>query len=87
MATPTSSDTTTIVILNTLIAAGGALCVLAVLGAIAYELLGRWRIRRSLPDSWPPSPPRKAGPRQRFGKPAWPPLPDAWPPVEEESKR
>jgi hypothetical protein len=86
MANTTSPDTM-LVVLNALIAGGGALCVLAVLGAIAYELGSRWRQRRSLPGFWPPSPPRKRGPRQRFGRPAWPPLPDAWPPVEEESKR
>ncbi|MCK6459688.1 MAG: hypothetical protein L6Q95_07300 [Planctomycetes bacterium] len=82
-------DTTALSILNLLIAAGGLLCILAVLGAVACELGARWRVRRSLPDAWPPEPPR--GPRMsravRCGKPAWPALPDAWPPVEEESKR
>lgn len=82
-------DTSALSILNLLIALGGLLCILAVLGAVACELLGRWQVRRSLPDAWPPEPPRISGPRRaaRYGRPAWPPLPDAWPPVEEESKR
>ena len=80
-------DTTALSILNLLIAGGGLLCILAVLGAVAYELGARWRVRRSLPDAWPPEPPRMRGPRARYGRPAWPALPDTWPPVEEESRR
>jgi hypothetical protein len=84
-----SPDTTALTIVNVAIAAGGLLCILVVLGAVVYELGWRWRMRRSLPDAWPPSPPRMSGPRAaRYGRPAWPALPDAWPPVvEEESKR
>jgi len=91
MATTMSPDTTALTIINLALVGGCLLCVLAVLGGVAYELGWRWYMRRSLPDAWPPTPPRDRRGRQVArrirGKSAWPPLPDAWPPVEEESKR